>query len=148
MTEYPRALTAIERSMLEYLLSEDFPGVLQYRAQAAKVVVTERCPCGCLDLDLSVSPEAPSADDAGYWIQAWSETQHISLALDTVAGRLVGVRMMWFGDEEDRLDPEFSTFEIELIAPENRRPVRAPWTRRLRAFLLGQHTQHRRTSRH
>lgn len=145
MTEYPRPLTAIERSMLEYLLSEEFPGVLEYRAQAAKVVVTEPCPCGCLDLDLSVSPEAPSADDAGYGIQAWSETQQISLALDTVAGRLVGVRMMWFGEEEHRLDPDFSTFAIELVSLKDRRPVRAPWTRRLRVLLLRRH--HRRTSR-
>ena len=147
MTEYPRALTDIERSMLEYLLSNDFPGAVEYRAQAAAAVVTERCPCGCLDLDLAVEQDAPSADDAGYWIRAWSETQQVSLALDTVAGRLVGVRMMWFGEEEDRLDPDFSTFEIELITPEDRRPVRAPWTRRLRAFLAQRHAHHRRVSR-
>lgn len=147
MTEYPRALTDTERSMLEYLLSVGFPGAVEYRAQAAAAVVTGRCSCGCLDLDLAVEQNAPSADDDGYWIRAWSETQQVSLALDTVAGRLVAVRMMWFGDEEDRLDTDFSTFEIELIAPEDRRPVRAPWTRRLRALLLGQHTQHRPTSR-
>ena len=148
VTEYPRALTDIERSMLEYLLSENFPGAVEYRSQAAGAVVTERCPCGCLDIDLAVSPDDLSADDAGYWIRAWSETQQVSLALDTVAGRLVGVRMMWFGNEEHRLDPDFSTFEIELIAPEDRRPVRPSWQRRIRALLLGRHTQHRRMSRH
>lgn len=148
MTDYPRALTGVERSMLDYLLSEDFPGVREYRAQVATAAVTDRCSCGCLDLDLAVAQDALSADDAGYWVQAWSERQQVSLALDTVAGRLVGVRMMWFGDEEHRLDPDFYTFEIELISPEDRRPVRASWTRRLRALLLGQHTQHRRTSRH
>jgi len=43
----PRALTSIEAAVLAALLAQDFPGVVELRAQAQKVLAVTGCTCGC-----------------------------------------------------------------------------------------------------
>ena len=63
MSEFPRPLTALERAVLDLLLSEPFPGRDELRDQAADVKVNGGCDCGCATVDLLVSgdsiPPAP-----------------------------------------------------------------------------------------
>ena len=47
----PRPLTERERAVLDALLSVEFDGVEELRAQAADVAVVGRCPCGCPSVD-------------------------------------------------------------------------------------------------
>jgi hypothetical protein len=47
----PRPLTERERAVLDALLSVEFEGVEELRAQAADVVVVGRCTCGCPSID-------------------------------------------------------------------------------------------------
>ena len=49
-----RSLSDDERRVLDLLLEPDFPGVQQLRVQAASVVVTGGCGCGCPTIDLQV----------------------------------------------------------------------------------------------
>ena len=48
---YPRPLTAREQAVLTALLSVDFDGVEQLRAQAAEAQVFGGCACGCPSID-------------------------------------------------------------------------------------------------
>lgn len=63
MSEFPRDLTPLERSVLDFLLSEPFSGRDELRSQAAAVQVPGRCQCGCATIDLVVGedsiPRAP-----------------------------------------------------------------------------------------
>ena len=62
MSEFPRALTPLEKAVLNFLLSEPFPGRDELRRQAEEVKVKSRCQCGCGTADLSV--EAKSSQPA------------------------------------------------------------------------------------
>ena len=48
----PRALTSIEAAVLEALLAQDFPGVVELRTQAHEVLAVTGCTCGCGTIDL------------------------------------------------------------------------------------------------
>ena len=115
MSEFPRALTAIERGALELLLSVDRPGVSEYREQLREAVVTSRCPCGCLEFSVEVAEGSPSANSPGL-ASAWSEEQQVHLELETHDGRLAGVVLMWFGDDEFRITPDLTTFEVSAVS--------------------------------
>ena len=118
MSEFPRPLTEAEQSVLRLLLSIDFPGVDEYRDQVHSAVVTARCPCGCLEFTILVPDGLPSAAGPGR-VSGWSEEQQVHLELETHAGRLVGVRLVWFGADEFRLAPDLSTFDVSVLtAPE------------------------------
>ena len=54
MSEFPRALTPLERAVLNVLLSQPFPGRDELRRQAEDVRVKSRCACGCDTVDLLV----------------------------------------------------------------------------------------------
>ena len=50
----PRPLSKPERLILEALLTLDFPGVAELRAQISRVQVVGACDCGCPTIDLEV----------------------------------------------------------------------------------------------
>ena len=52
--QFPRALGDQEAAVLDWLLAHGFMDAEQLRAQAASVVVTGRCACGCASIDLDV----------------------------------------------------------------------------------------------
>jgi hypothetical protein len=49
-----RALTAAERSLLEWLLANGVPDAQQYAPQLADVRVVGACTCGCPTIDLAI----------------------------------------------------------------------------------------------
>ncbi|MFB9683022.1 hypothetical protein [Amycolatopsis plumensis] len=57
----PRPLTPNERITLDTLLSGDFPGAAELRAQAPTARVIGRCDCGCPTIDLVVNEATPRA---------------------------------------------------------------------------------------
>ncbi|MBB3676637.1 hypothetical protein [Modestobacter versicolor] len=61
----PRPLTTTERGLLDALLSHDFPGAAELRAQLDRTTATSGCTCGCGTLDLHVPDDAPGAPAAG-----------------------------------------------------------------------------------
>jgi hypothetical protein len=63
--EPPRPLTPAERAVIEHLLSPDFPGVEELRAQVPHARVRARCGCGCPTIDLVVDREAMLAATGG-----------------------------------------------------------------------------------
>ena len=58
MSEFPRQLSLTERAILEFLLSQPFPGRVELKTQLASVKVVGRCECGCETIDLSVEESA------------------------------------------------------------------------------------------
>jgi hypothetical protein len=48
----PRPLTGAELAVLDALLSNDFVGAAELRAQAGRAVVVGRCDCGCPTIDI------------------------------------------------------------------------------------------------
>ena len=59
--EVPRDLRAAERAVLERLLTRDFDGSDDLKAQTASVQVVGHCGCGCPTIDLAPSSEAQAA---------------------------------------------------------------------------------------
>lgn len=51
-----RALTDRERAVLDALVSVDFEGADDIRAQAASVRVVRTCDCGCPSVDFRIAP--------------------------------------------------------------------------------------------
>ncbi|WP_329427016.1 hypothetical protein OG339_42845 [Streptosporangium sp. NBC_01495] len=47
-----RHLSAEEQAIILALLTQDFPGVDELRAQVPSAIVAERCGCGCATVDL------------------------------------------------------------------------------------------------
>lgn len=62
----PRPLTKDQGELLEFLLSEPFPGRDELQSQLATARVTAECSCGCrssaLDVDRSASPPVRSIE--------------------------------------------------------------------------------------
>jgi hypothetical protein len=58
----PRPLSDAEQRILGALLSPEFPGVTELRAQVPHTQVIGKCDCGCPTVDLFVSPEVPRSD--------------------------------------------------------------------------------------
>lgn len=56
-----RPLSDSERQVLALMLSTDFPGAAELRAQAETARVVRGCECGCPTVDLAVSEDAPLA---------------------------------------------------------------------------------------
>ena len=50
----PRVLRPDERALLDFMLSREFPGRDELRAQSKDVVVVGECECGCGTIDLRV----------------------------------------------------------------------------------------------
>ena len=57
----PRRLASEERALLEFLLSAEFFGREELRAQLPRVEVTGTCECGCGTVDLTVKGQAARA---------------------------------------------------------------------------------------
>jgi hypothetical protein len=57
----PRALTAVERGVLDLMLSVQFDGVEMLREQARTATVSGSCACGCPSVQLRAGGEAVRA---------------------------------------------------------------------------------------
>lgn len=54
-----RAMTDVERAVLDGMLTFDFPGVEELRVQSLHAKVRRDCYCGCSSLSFDVAPQAP-----------------------------------------------------------------------------------------
>lgn len=61
LLDEPRPLSDSESEILDAMLSPDFPGVAELRAQVAHVQVIGKCHCSCPTVDLLVPPEIPQS---------------------------------------------------------------------------------------
>jgi hypothetical protein len=59
--DHPRPLNEAELSILDALLTVDFPGAAAFRAQVPHTMVIGRCDCGCPTVDLSVQLIVPAS---------------------------------------------------------------------------------------
>lgn len=58
----PRPLNEVERSVIDALLTPEFPGSGELRSQTLHAVVVGKCDCGCPTVDISVPVSAPRSD--------------------------------------------------------------------------------------
>jgi len=87
----PRPLTTAEREVLESMLSPDFPGAAQLRAQIPHTQVVAVWSPGLPSVDLSVSADADPAPVADGEIPAGSEVRD-------EAGEYLGEILVWVED--------------------------------------------------
>jgi hypothetical protein len=58
---HPRSRTSDEKALLDFLLSSDFPGCQELKAQADSVQAVGACDCGCGTIDLAANDPAARA---------------------------------------------------------------------------------------
>jgi hypothetical protein len=114
----PRQLTHAERGVLALLLSQDFPGVEELRAQTGEVVVVGRCDCGCPSVALA-RPDRPRprSRSALTPIEGRVGGVHgappIELLLFAGDGELTYLELVWYGESAPDTWPSLD--EIELV---------------------------------
>lgn len=99
----PRALTPLERAVLERLLSPAYPGVDVLRTQVQGALVVRLCDCGCPSFDLQVAADAQPAAELPLGpapfegdVQAADPSQQPgSILLFLERGRLSSVEYVW-----------------------------------------------------
>jgi hypothetical protein len=114
----PRPLTERERAVLDALLSAEFDGVAELRAQAAGVVVVGGCTCGCPSIDfqrgrgsgMSIRVNAGVRDlpDSGLFLYTIEDPGRGEL--------LGGIEWVGAGDRHPDQLPEPDRLSIELSA--------------------------------
>jgi hypothetical protein len=109
-----RPMTDAEAAALNHMLSRDFPGVEQLRAQARTALVARRCTCGCPSIDLSVAQNTKSSEEEAIsrMIASAASTDprctHLLLWVnDHADGRRVlsGVELAWLDGPPEEFSP-------------------------------------------
>jgi hypothetical protein len=99
-----RPLRECERALLDFLLSADFPGCEELRAQAATVFVVSECNCGCGTVDLDVPPEAaPAGVQDHVPIEAYADAMDVLLFAP--GGKLGMLEIAFYPDPCERPYP-------------------------------------------
>lgn len=95
-----RPLSASERQVLDVMLTLDFPGVVELRAQVDAARVTRQCDCGCPSIDLVVEGDVPLAKVVSR-TPANAEVDGVlggGLVVFVDDGRLSGLEYYWAED--------------------------------------------------
>jgi hypothetical protein len=94
-----RPLTGRERATLDFLLSQDFPGAPELRAQTSSAWVSGRCGCGCPTVHLSVDAAAQVATvSSTIPVEAVvSDSPGDSVLLFVKGGHLDSLEYVWIG---------------------------------------------------
>jgi hypothetical protein len=102
----PRPLSAAEEGVLRLLLTLDFPGVEELRAQIPHAMVVARCDCGCPTVELRVPPNVPVSPvtapnrlppvEGRVLPAADGPPADVILFVDD--GRLSSLELVWYGD--------------------------------------------------
>jgi hypothetical protein len=101
-----------EREILDFLLSVDFVGAPELRAQAATASVTGVCSCGCATFDADVDRRlTPARVQSVVPVHASSKEGPFDLLLFTREGWFAGVEIVYYGDEPPKTFPPPSTFD-------------------------------------
>ena len=75
-----RELKKEEKNLREFLLSAEFPGVAELRAQAAHAVVSGECECGCGTIDLELRSDcSPAQLENRIPVEAWDQSLEVLL---------------------------------------------------------------------
>lgn len=103
-----RDLTERERAVLDFLLSADFDGVDDSRRQAANVLVTGGCECGCPSIDFGHPDVGPGIKPV---VNAQIKGANDTLFAFTQGPWLAGIEYVGYDDQPAEL-PEPSRLEI------------------------------------
>jgi hypothetical protein len=57
--ENPRPLSDAEKCIIDFLLSQEFPGADELRSQVDQTLAIGKCDCGCPTINLKVAESAP-----------------------------------------------------------------------------------------
>jgi hypothetical protein len=108
----PRPPSTREREILDFLLSVDFAGAPELRAQAATASVTAMCPCGCASFDTDVDRTlTPAGVESVVPVHAWSNEGAFELLLFARDGWLAGVEIVYYDEESPKTFPPPDTFD-------------------------------------
>src|SRR6266536_770295 len=112
----PRPLTSVERRTLDYLLSADFPGVTEFRAQAATAHAIgdwgDCCASLVLEVDRSLSPKATANEPVAVEAHSAPGSPARELLLFVRAGWLTELEIVHYEEEPGpRTFPEPESFE-------------------------------------
>jgi hypothetical protein len=115
----PRKLKPNERELLEFLLTADFPGRDELKAQLQHVEVVGDCECGCGTIDLKVN-EYPTRAFVEEPIPVEARGEGIEVLLFVRGGLLCSLEIV---DYEDRRPlPYPSIRDLELWVTPARKP--------------------------
>ena len=105
-----RPLTEAEAAALSFMLTPDFPGFEQLRAQAKSARVVGRCSCGCASIDIAVDrANTPPALVGPQRVAATATSRdprvtHLMLWVE--GGYLSGLELAWLDMTEEFPPPE------------------------------------------
>ena len=98
-----RPLSADEADVLALLLAQHFPGAVQLRLQARRVLAAPGCACGCGTIALHVTdvhaPRAHLLDEHPASADFAAPGQGGALTLITADGLLQQLRLSWWGED-------------------------------------------------
>ncbi|MEO5662975.1 MAG: hypothetical protein ABIR39_06800 [Nocardioides sp.] len=98
-----RELTERERAVLDFLLSADFEDVDDLRRQAASVLVTGGCECGCPSIDFGHPDVGPGINPV---VNAEIKDTNDTLFVFTQGPWLAGIEYVGYDDQPAQLpDP-------------------------------------------
>jgi hypothetical protein len=106
MTMIPvkRPLRDEEKALLDFLLSVEFPGSKELRAQAQHVEVVGECECGCGTIDLHVRPHSVRAKTEKHIpIEAYGEALDVLLFAEN--GFLGMLEIVYYADPPEKPYP-------------------------------------------
>lgn len=107
-----RPLTRREREVLDALLSVEFDGVEELRAQATSATVVGGCGCGCPSIDFTKE----RGTGLRIRVNAAIQGTHDGLFLFMLAGKLGGVEYVGVSPEGDPQElPDPSALVIEAV---------------------------------
>ena len=114
----PRALSDVERAVLDFLLGVDFPGASELRIQARHVVVTARCECGCPTFELAVDQplavRANVAEPIPVEARSSSDDHLNELLLFVKDGWLASVELVHYSTEPPSTFPPLGGFDAPV----------------------------------
>lgn len=115
----PRSLTLQERSVIEFLLSAEFPGRDELRSQLETVKAVGLCECGCGTVILQVGESGPRATvETPIPIEAYGE--NVDVLLFARNGFLSSLELVFHDDRLPRPFPKPG--DLKLWARESRKP--------------------------
>ena len=115
-----RPLTPEERDALAFLLTADFPGAEELRAQVPFAEASGRCPCGCATIGLEVDPMRAVAATVveRVPVSASSKSGSDGLLLFVDDGYLSCLEIYSIEDETPSVFPPPSAFEPPGVTAE------------------------------
>ena len=107
----PRPLSTDERTLIEFLLSVEFPGRDELRDQLNHVEVVGICECGCGSIDLNVTG-APARSPTESLVPSEAHTEGLDVLIFTRGGVLSLLELTFYDDKAPRSFPKPSDLKL------------------------------------